>query len=121
MFRPLSLEGENMAVNPDRLISMAAGFQYAKILLTANELGIFKALGEGAKTSEDVAEGLHLDHEAARLLLGALVGLGLCHYKAGKFTNADDVKKYLVRESEESMSCITSHMNHMYESWQNLD
>jgi ubiquinone/menaquinone biosynthesis C-methylase UbiE len=110
-----------MTVNPDRLISMAAGFQYSKILLTANELGIFKVVGEGARTSDEVAGALYLDREATRLLLGALVGLGLCNYKAGKFTNAPDVKKYLVRESEESMSCITSHMNHMYESWQDLD
>lgn len=110
-----------MSVNPDRIISMAAGFQYSKILLTANELGIFKALGEGSRTAGEVSGELKLDLEATGLLLGALVGLGLCHYKAGKFTNAADVKRYLARESEEGMSCITSHMNHMYESWLNLD
>lgn len=110
-----------MKVNPDRLISMAAGFQYSKILLTANELGVFRAIGEKSRTARDVAVMLKLDEEATAILLGALVGLGLLAYKAGRFKNAPDVKKYLAADTDDGMAHITNHMNHMYHSWDRLD
>ena len=111
-----------MDINPDRLIGMAAGFQYAKILLTANELGVFKAIGGKARTANEVAKSLKLDPEATGLLMGALLGLGLLTHKSGRYSNALDVQKYLASDdSEDGIACITSHMNHMYESWQRLD
>jgi len=110
-----------MEINQDRVISMAAGFQYSKILLTANELGIFKFIGSKSRTAAEVATGLKLDAEATGLLLGALVGLGLVTYKAGRYKNAPDVEKYLGTESDEGLTCIATHMNHMYESWNRLD
>ncbi len=110
-----------MEINQDRVISMAAGFQYSKILLTANELGIFKFIGSKSRTAAEVASGLKLDAEATGLLLGALVGLGLVTYKAGRYKNAPDIEKYLGTDSDEGLSCIATHMNHMYESWNRLD
>lgn len=112
-----------MEINQDRLISMAAGFQYSKILLTANELGIFNLVGKRSISSDDVAARLKLDPEATGMLMGALVGLGLMTCRAGKYKNAPDVVKYMTDEGEpeEGMSCIATHMNHMYESWRRLD
>jgi ubiquinone/menaquinone biosynthesis C-methylase UbiE len=111
-----------MEVNQDRIISFAAGFQYAKILLTANELGIFRLVAKGSMSSDDVAKTLRLDPEATAMLMGALVGLGLMSRRAGKFKNAPDVVKYLTDEAEpgEGMYCIATHMNHMYDSWNRL-
>ncbi len=109
-------------LNQDRIISMAAGFQYSKILMTANELGIFRMVGSRDVTPDEVASTLKLDREATGMLMGALVGLGLMNYKAGRFTNAPDVVEYLTDEGdpEKSLACITTHMNHMYENWQRL-
>lgn len=109
-------------MNQDRIISMAAGFQYAKILLTANELGIFREVGKGAASSDAVASSLKLDPESTGMLMGALVGLGLMTHRAGKFRNAPDVIKYLTDEAspEDGMVCIARHMDHMYESWNRL-
>jgi len=109
-------------VNPDRIISMAAGFQYSKILMAATEHGIFAYVGEGSKTVDDIVKGLKLDREATGMLMGALVGLGFVTQKAGRFKNAPDVKKYLAREGEsDSLACIVRHMNHNYQTWENLD
>jgi len=110
-----------MPITSERLQNLAGGFQAAKILLTANELGIFKEIGEGEKTVDEIARALRLNREGTERLVGALVGLGLLRHKTGKFSNALDVKKYLVRESEDSMASIFNHMNHMYESWAGLD
>lgn len=111
-----------MEINQDRIISFAAGFQYAKILLTANELGIFRLMGKRAMSSDDVAKTLRLDPEATGMLMGALVGLGLMSHRAGRFKCAPDVVKYLSSEAEpeDSMACIATHMNHMYDSWNRL-
>ncbi|HLB25168.1 MAG TPA: methyltransferase [Nitrospirota bacterium] len=110
-----------MKINQDRLISLAAGFQYSRILLTANELGIFRAISGGADTPGEIARSKKLDPEATRMLLGALVGLGLVTHRAGRFKNAPDVQRYLAADSDDGMSCIFRHMNHMYESWGALD
>lgn len=120
----MKLRGGQVAeINQDRIVSLAAGFQYAKILLTANELGIFRLVGKKAMGSDEVADTLKLDRAATGMLMGALVGLGLMSYKAGRFKNAPDVVRYLTEEAdpEESLACITNHMNHMYESWTALD
>jgi len=108
-------------INQDRIISMAAGFQYSKILLTANELGIFKAVGDKSKTPAQVSGALKLDPEATDMLMRALVGLGLMTYKAGRFTNAPDVQKYLTGDGDDGLACITRHMNHLYSRWSDLD
>jgi len=108
-------------INQDRLISMAAGFQYSKMLLAANELGIFRELGGKSRTAAEVATALRLDPEAAGILMGGLVGLGLLTCKAGRYANAPDVKKYLTAEGDGSMVCITRHMNHLYGNWGSLD
>src|SRR5512135_2624922 len=110
-----------MAVNQDRIISLMGGFQYSKILMTANELGIFAFIGAGSKTADEIADRLKLDREASGMLMGALVGLGLVSHKAGRFRNAPDVRKYLSAEAPDSLACIARHMNHMYETWANLD
>ncbi len=110
-----------MAVNQDRLISLMGGFQYSKILMAANELGIFAFIGDDSKTADEIAGGLKLDREASGMLMGALVGLGLVSQKAGRFRNAPDVRTYLSEEGPDSLACIARHMNHMYETWANLD
>jgi len=109
-------------VSQDRIAGMAAGFQFSKILMTANELGIFKLMGKSAMTSDEVATTLKLDREATGMLMRALVGLGLLSFRAGRFRSAPDVVAYLSAEGdpEESLACITTHMNHMYEGWQRL-
>ncbi len=110
-----------MAITQERIHAMASGFQSAKIILTANELGIFKLLAEKGLSVDDVSEALKLDRESCAMLLGALAGLKLVEYKRGRFHDAPDVKKYLGEDSDEGLSCILNHMNHLYESWGNLD
>ena len=110
-----------MAITQERIHAMASGFQSAKIILAANELGIFRLLaGKGLKAVE-VADALNLDAEACGMLVGALVGLKLLEHKRGRFYDAPDVKKYLGEDSDEGLSRILRHMNHLYASWAGLD
>ncbi len=110
-----------MTITQERIHAMASGFQPAKTILAANELGIFKLLAGKGLSAGEVSNALNLDAEACGMLLGALVGLKLLEHKRGKFHDAPDVKKYLGEDSDEGMSCILRHMNHLYESWASLD
>jgi SAM-dependent methyltransferase len=48
------------------------------------------------------------------------MGLGLVKLKSGRYSNAPDVKRYMTG-SDDGVSCITKHMNHMYQAWTRLD
>ena len=80
-----------MGMDREKLRAMASGFQSAKILLTANELGIFKLLAGKGLSADEVSSALSLDQEAAQMLLGALVGLKLLERKRGKLYNTPEV------------------------------
>ncbi|MBI5189537.1 MAG: methyltransferase [Nitrospirae bacterium] len=109
-------------ITPDRLMMMAGAFQNSKILMVANELGIFKYIGDKSRTPADVAKALMLDTEATGMLMTALVGLGLLTMKAGRYANSPESAKYLASDDpEQSLSCIIRHMNHMYDGWAGLD
>jgi 3-hydroxy-5-methyl-1-naphthoate 3-O-methyltransferase len=110
-----------MGMDREKLRAMASGFQSAKILLAANELGIFKLLAKRGLSADEVSGALGLDREGTEMLLGALVGLKLIERKRGKLYNTPEVYEHLGKDSDDSMSCIFSHMNHLYESWGNLD
>jgi len=106
---------------PERIMNIAAGFQSAKIMLAASELGIFETIGGGAMSADELAKKKKYDPEATGILLGALVGLGLLTHSKGKFRNAPDVKRFLTTEGEGGLTCISRHMNLMYDSWAHLD
>ena len=110
-----------MAITREQIHAMASGFQSAKIILAANELGIFRLLAGKGMSAGEVSDALNLDAEACAMLLGALVGLNLLEYGRGKFHEAPEVKKSLGEDSDEGLSCIFRHMNHLYTSWANLD
>ena len=63
--------------SPDALMQLMQGYQATAILRTAVELGVFDRLADGAATAEAVAASAGADARGIRILLDALVGLGL--------------------------------------------
>ncbi len=61
---------------PEHLNQMLRGFMPSRCLLTALELDVFTAAGEGAGADE-IAGRIHGDARAVGILLDALVALGL--------------------------------------------
>ena len=67
------------------LIRAARGFQESRVLLTALELDVFTALGEGASALE-VARAIDADARATEMLLNALVSLRALEKRGNTFS-----------------------------------
>ena len=86
--------------SPALLMEMANAFRLSRIILTANELGIFDMLAHDANSSDWVAAQLQTHPRATDRLLNALVAVGLLHKHEDLFNNTDFSAKFLVKASQ---------------------
>lgn len=106
-------------ISPEHLREMATAFQRSRVLLTAYELGVFSALGDGTKSAAEVASELGSDERATDRLMNALCALGLLRKKGGRFSNSAAAARYLVRGKPEYMAGLM-HTVHLWDSWSTL-
>ena len=66
-----------MTPDPAHIMQVGTGFMASKTLLSAVELELFTALGDGALTSAELREKLGLDARAVPDFPDALVALGV--------------------------------------------
>ena len=100
------------------LMRLVHGFEAAKILLVANDLGLFRHLAE-ERTAAAVAGELGVDPRALELVMNALVALGLLEKSAAGFCNAPAAAAYLANEGYRGH--IFRHIHHCWESWNDLE
>ncbi|MDP1761019.1 MAG: methyltransferase dimerization domain-containing protein, partial [Deltaproteobacteria bacterium] len=104
----------------EQIMSMARGFQVAKMLMVAVDLGLFDFLAEPKNTLETAAW-LKADARATGIFLNGLAGLGLLNKGGDKFKNSELASRYLVRDSENYRGAIIKHMEHTWErGWETL-
>ncbi|OGX18493.1 MAG: hypothetical protein A3K83_05965 [Omnitrophica WOR_2 bacterium RBG_13_44_8b] len=108
--RPASCEG---------IRETAFGFQRSRILLTAFELDLFSALGEGSRTAAEVSRLLNTSGRATQRLMNALCVIQLLHKKGTRFSNTCVSLRYLCRKSSQYMAGL-GHYVHLWNSWSNL-
>lgn len=104
----------------DDLRVMAAGFQPAKLLLTALDAGVFDLLQGKELSAAAVAKGCGADSRATRLILDALVGQGLLERGAEGYRNAEPARRFLARASAEYRGEILRHLHNTWEDWEGL-
>jgi len=104
----------------DELRGVAAGFQAAKLLLVALDLGVFDLLDHGPLGAAEVAQRFGVDSRATRLALDALVALGVLELVGGRYRNADAARRFLVQGSPEYRGAILRHMHDTWEDWAGL-
>jgi SAM-dependent methyltransferase len=97
----------------DELMQTLRGFQASRTLLTAVELDVVGACGEGAP-AEAVAAAVGADPRATGMLLDALAALGVLA-KAGGQYRPTEAGRTLARERTGLM-----HMVHLWETWSGL-
>jgi SAM-dependent methyltransferase len=85
--------------SPERLMQIVNAFRTSRIILTANELGVFDPLQGGGNTSAGVAEHLGTDPRGTDRLLNALVAAGLLEKKGSTFCNTAFSEQFLVKSS----------------------
>ncbi len=97
------------------------GFLESRVVLTANNLGVFESLKK-ASTVAEVSRHLKSDLRATEILLDALTGIGLLKKnRAGKYLNVPVSNRYLVKDSDLYQGDIIRHASSMWESFSALD
>lgn len=111
-----------MATQDDikKLRSLWSAFWQSRVLLTANNLGIFDLL-TSSKTSDEVSKTLKLDKRATEILLDALTGLGLLQKSANKYKNSSISQKFLIKGSPLYQGDIIRHADILWKNWSDLD
>jgi SAM-dependent methyltransferase len=115
-----ALDAELTAAGED-LRAMANGFQAARVLSLAVEVGIFEQLTSGPQTAAAVAAELSLDPRGAEIVLDALTALELLSKDGATYDNSAAAATFLVRDAPHSMAFIAGHRAEMFRSWALLD
>ena len=104
----------------EQIMSMIRGFQVAKTLMVAVDLGVFDFLAE-PKSAVETAAWLKADARATGIFLNGLAGLGLLDKDGDNFRNRDLASRFLVRGSENYRGAIVKHIEHTWErGWNDL-
>jgi 2-polyprenyl-3-methyl-5-hydroxy-6-metoxy-1,4-benzoquinol methylase len=109
----------SLSISPEEIREIAYAFQRIRVLLTAYELDLFTAVGDGEKSSNEVAEAISADVHATDRLMNALCAVGLMTKKDGRFSNTPVASRFLVRNSPERMSGLM-HTVHLWDTWSTL-
>lgn len=89
------------------------------MLLTAVELDLFTAVGQGASAVE-IATKLNTDPRATETFLNALTAMGALAKANGRFYNTADTARYLVAGSPDEARPALMHTVHMWTAWSTL-
>jgi ubiquinone/menaquinone biosynthesis C-methylase UbiE len=103
-----------------KIRTLWSNFWSSRVLLTANNLGIFDVL-ISPKTSAEVAKILQLNERATEILLDALTGLGLLRKKNSKYSNSNLSNKFLVKGEPYYQGDIIRHADTLWKNWSELD
>jgi ubiquinone/menaquinone biosynthesis C-methylase UbiE len=116
---PKSKASHSNLLSPIWIREIATGFQSSRIFLTAYELGLFTALGNGAKASSAVAKQLKTNPRATDRLMNALCSMELLSKKGGKFSNTPAAAKLLVQGKPDYMAGFM-HTISLWDTWSTL-
>ncbi len=84
-------------VTPEGIIRLGLGFWASRTLLSAVELGVFTALGDGTADLPTLQARLGLHPRGARDFLDALVALGMLDRHDGRYANTVETALFLDR------------------------
>jgi SAM-dependent methyltransferase len=103
----------------ERLMSTMRAFMESRCLLTALELDIFSAVGDGADC-RTIASRIHSDGRATGILLNVLVGMGMLEKKSDLYRNAPETARYFAKGSPENVRDGMLHHANIWHRWSTL-
>ncbi len=113
--------GSNREAPRQSAISRAmSGWQSARVLMSANRLDFFTAIGDGAMTAEQVAAKCDTQPRPTRTLLNACVALGFMEKTGELYSNTAEAKMLLVRGKPTSIADGIAHQDDLWASWGKL-
>ena len=118
-FREAMAAREKAGTLPDRLEQMMRGFMPSRCLLTALELDIFTAVGEGAN-AEQVGTRIQASARGTGMLLNALVALGLLSKSGDEYRNTPESARFFVQGSKDNHRNGLLHIANLWHRWSTL-
>jgi predicted O-methyltransferase YrrM len=118
-FRAAMAAREEAGVLPDRLEQMIRGFMPSRCLLTALELDIFTAVGDGAD-AEQIGVRVRANARAVSMLLNALVSLGLLTKSGEDYRNTAESARFFVQGSKDNHRNGLLHSANIWHRWSTL-
>jgi predicted O-methyltransferase YrrM len=91
----------------------------SRCLLTALELDIFTAVGDGAN-AEQIGTTIHANARAAGMLLNALVALGLLSKSGEDYKNTPESARFFVQSSKDNHRNGLLHTANIWHRWSTL-
>ena len=104
---------------PDHLDEMIRGYWPSRCMLTALELDIFTAVGEGAD-AEHIGKKIHGNARAAGMLLNALIALGLLSKSGDDYKNTPESARFFVQGSKDNHRNGLLHTANIWHRWSTL-
>ncbi len=110
--------GQEPRRNPvDRAL---AGWQPARVLMAANHLGFFTALGNEALSAEELAARCGTHPRSTGMLLNACVALGILEKDGSVYRNGPDARRSLVKGKPGYMGDAIAHQDDLWQPWGRL-
>jgi hypothetical protein len=112
-------------LSPARIMEIGLGFWPAKVLLSANELGVFTELGANSMTGRELQVALHLHPRANPDFFDTLVALHFLRRQGdgreARYSNTPETGLFLDRRSPQFMGGILEMANsRLYPFWGDL-
>ena len=108
-------------VSPAPILQMATGYWASSLVLTANRLGLFTAIGNGDATVEGVAKQLGLSPYPLDNFLNALVSLGYLERRNDGYANTALSRTFLVEGQPAYLGEALKYADDLYPVWGKLE
>jgi (2Fe-2S) ferredoxin/SAM-dependent methyltransferase len=118
-FRAAMAAREKAGTLPDRLDQMIRGFMPSRAILTALELDLFTAVGDGA-SAEQAGARIKANPRAAGMLLNALVALGLVAKSGEQYRNTPESARYFASGGGADQRDGLLHTANIWHRWSTL-
>jgi SAM-dependent methyltransferase len=82
----------------------------ARIILVANKLGVFEAIGKGKATPKEIAKKIKVKEDPLTRLLNTLVGLSYLEKRNEMFSNSQKTRVFLLSDSPKYIGNFLNHM-----------
>ena len=108
-------------LNPAELLETSGYFWKTCALHAAVKLDVFRVIGDGHLSSEEISRKLNGAQNGVERLLNALTAMDLLVKTDGIYANSPAGKSFLAKDSEKYIGHIIMHHHHLMESWSQLD
>ena len=118
-FRSAMEVREKAGTLPENLNQLIRGFMPSRCLLTALELDLFTAVGDGA-SAEQAGARIDASTRATAMLLNALVALGLLSKSGDTYKNTPESGRFFVQGSKDNHRNGLLHNANIWHRWSTL-